>query len=361
MKIAIIGAGLSGAVLANKLKSDGLNVTVIEKSRGRGGRMFTKRLAWHNCDMGAQYFTARDPLATQLVDDWVRQGIVAQWDFQPSKLKAGVLLPSVDYERRYVAQPEMNSLAKHLLQDVKLQLNSRVVRATTDEVGNNVKWYLWDDNQELIGVYDWLISTIPAEQADEIFSDDKSLHMLIPKHVHSPCWAAAIATKGKVNSAVQGVFGDEQVSWFARQNSRPSRGLENDDHIDDIWNIHFSVEFTEKNIGQPVAVIEAMAFDWLQQTLQENEMLDEELHHVEGYCHFWRYARPSEEYNRHVEQHGSSIIFEAEKQLSIIGDWAKGGRVEGAILSALECYDSLSETLMYEKDQQSVNAMPEKT
>lgn len=348
MKIAIIGAGLSGAVLANKLTNDGLNVTVIEKSRGRGGRMSTKRLAWSNCDMGAQYFTARDARTEKLIKTWMSKGVVAEWDFKPSKLKGGVILPSVDFQKRYVSQPQMNSLSKYLLEDVKLQLNSKVETITKDYVGNNIKWYLWDDSQELIGVYDWLISTVPAEQADELFGDDKSLHMLIPKLVHSPCWAVSLATKGVVDSSIEGVFCDETVSWFARQNSRPGREITDTKDFDDVWNIHFSVPFTEQNMNQPGAVIEAMAFDWLKQTLEENNMV-EDLHHVEGYCHFWRYARPSDEYLAHTEQFGSSIIMEPDKQLSIIGDWAKGGRIEGAILSALDCYDELKAVLLTEQ------------
>ena len=41
-KIAIIGAGLSGIVIAKTLKPK-FNVEIYEKSRGLGGRMSTKR------------------------------------------------------------------------------------------------------------------------------------------------------------------------------------------------------------------------------------------------------------------------------------------------------------------------------
>ncbi|WP_082633257.1 FAD-dependent oxidoreductase [Lacimicrobium alkaliphilum] len=45
-KIAVIGAGVTGSLLAHKLSQDGHTVTVLEKSRGRGGRCTTKRTHW---------------------------------------------------------------------------------------------------------------------------------------------------------------------------------------------------------------------------------------------------------------------------------------------------------------------------
>ena len=41
-KVAIIGAGISGLALANKLKNH-FEVVVFEKSRGYGGRVATRR------------------------------------------------------------------------------------------------------------------------------------------------------------------------------------------------------------------------------------------------------------------------------------------------------------------------------
>ncbi|MEO1360052.1 MAG: FAD-dependent oxidoreductase [Pseudomonadota bacterium] len=51
MKIAIIGAGLAGLTLARKLQAHH-SVTVLEKARGPGGRMSTRRAAPYAFDHG---------------------------------------------------------------------------------------------------------------------------------------------------------------------------------------------------------------------------------------------------------------------------------------------------------------------
>lgn len=42
--VAIIGAGMSGLICAQELQQAGYRVVVVEKSRGLGGRVTTRRL-----------------------------------------------------------------------------------------------------------------------------------------------------------------------------------------------------------------------------------------------------------------------------------------------------------------------------
>lgn len=56
--IAIIGAGLAGTVLSQRLNAAGLTVTIYEKSRGTGGRMASCRLEGTSADLGAALLCA---------------------------------------------------------------------------------------------------------------------------------------------------------------------------------------------------------------------------------------------------------------------------------------------------------------
>jgi predicted NAD/FAD-dependent oxidoreductase len=51
--IAVVGAGIAGLLLARALKARGKDVVVLEKSRGFGGRLATKRVEAAVFDTGA--------------------------------------------------------------------------------------------------------------------------------------------------------------------------------------------------------------------------------------------------------------------------------------------------------------------
>jgi predicted NAD/FAD-dependent oxidoreductase len=66
----IVGAGLSGLVLARRLQAAGQKVQILEKSRGFGGRIATKRVEDVAFDTGAQFITVRDERFAALTDAW---------------------------------------------------------------------------------------------------------------------------------------------------------------------------------------------------------------------------------------------------------------------------------------------------
>ena len=78
-KIAIIGAGIAGLSCASALQKAGFNVTLFEKSRGPSGRLSTRVTPQWQCDHGAQYFTARDPLFFAEVKRWLKAGVATLW------------------------------------------------------------------------------------------------------------------------------------------------------------------------------------------------------------------------------------------------------------------------------------------
>ena len=59
------------------------HVTVVDKGRGVGGRMATRRLTSPDgaarIDHGAQYFTNYDPQFKPMLDEWLVKGIIKEW------------------------------------------------------------------------------------------------------------------------------------------------------------------------------------------------------------------------------------------------------------------------------------------
>lgn len=77
--VAIIGAGIAGLCAANELARSGRKVVVLDKARGIGGRMATRRLGDAVCDHGAQFFTVRGRAFGSIVRQAEEAGAVAVW------------------------------------------------------------------------------------------------------------------------------------------------------------------------------------------------------------------------------------------------------------------------------------------
>ena len=87
-RIAIIGAGLSGLVLARRLASRA-DVRVFEKSRGPGGRAATRRVGDYSFDHGTQFFTARTRPFRAFLEPLRAAGVVADWPARFAELDDG--------------------------------------------------------------------------------------------------------------------------------------------------------------------------------------------------------------------------------------------------------------------------------
>ncbi len=80
--VVVVGAGISGLTAARSLVRAGLSVTVLEKGRGVGGRMATRRIGDGRADHGAQFFTVRGEVLQGLIDEAGVPGsdaVVAEW------------------------------------------------------------------------------------------------------------------------------------------------------------------------------------------------------------------------------------------------------------------------------------------
>ena len=108
-RIGIIGAGLSGLLLANRLQ-DKAKVTVFEKSRGVSGRLATRRIGAYEFDHGAQFMTARSKKFKKFLQTLINEGEITEWQPRVLTLSAGensYIRPW--FEPHYVGTPAMTT------------------------------------------------------------------------------------------------------------------------------------------------------------------------------------------------------------------------------------------------------------
>jgi len=127
----VVGAGISGLLAARELRTAGWRVTVLDKGRGVGGRMATRRVGDARFDHGAQFFTVREERFSALVDRWLAEGVVAEWTRGFADAEGNA---NPDGHPRYRGARGMTSIPKHLAENLDVRTGQRAVRVdrTTD-------------------------------------------------------------------------------------------------------------------------------------------------------------------------------------------------------------------------------------
>ncbi len=171
--IAVIGAGIAGLVCAQKLTEAGYSVVVVEKSRGLGGRVATRRLHNTCADHGARYLEPKGELLQGFVQSLSQNNIVEVWTgtFYDLPAKSHFPVKNSGFSR-YIAPMGMSAIAKFLGQGLDTLLNQRVVavepapennwRLITTS-GNNTSGNNTSINKEITAK--GLVIAIPAPQA----------------------------------------------------------------------------------------------------------------------------------------------------------------------------------------------------
>lgn len=155
--ITVIGAGISGLLAAQSFADNGIKTTILEKARGVGGRMATRRRDAATFDHGAQFFTVRSVTFQRLVERWQEARLVTPWftHFPTETKQAGYT--------RYRAVPTMTGIAKAIAKDLDVR-NQHKVEQMHFEDG---VWTLTCENGEVV-TSNFLLITAPVPQAMEL-------------------------------------------------------------------------------------------------------------------------------------------------------------------------------------------------
>ena len=134
LDVAVIGAGIAGIICAQQLRQLGYRVVVVEKSRGLGGRIATRRVQDGYADHGARYLSDRylsTPAAhlAQLIPVLCEHQILQTWTDQVYELGSDRLLHSPSPQNiypRYTAPAGMSAIAKFLAIGLEIWRSQRV-------------------------------------------------------------------------------------------------------------------------------------------------------------------------------------------------------------------------------------------
>jgi len=315
LRVAVVGAGISGLICARTLLDHGLTVTVFQKSRGVGGRMATRRTAeGPPFDHGAQYFTVRDERFERYVKSWIQDGIVAPWEARICTLTDGRSEWSQETTSRLVGVPGMSTICRRLAKDLDIHFGRRV--AAPESVHG--RWRLRDVEGAELDMFDCVITSAPAPQSAELLAGAPALHEAARSVRVNGCWAALLAFDKSLAIPFDGAFvHDSLLSWIARNNSKPQRGNQ------ESWVLHATPEWSNTRLEDEPDQVLPRLLDALWTATGAAPRTP-----IYAAGHQWRWAIPQDPLPTHC-------LLDSRVRLGACGDWCSGPRVEGAFLSGM--------------------------
>jgi renalase len=317
--IAIIGAGIAGLTLATLL-SKHANVLVVDKARGVGGRMASRRVGDASVDHGAQFFTARSDAFRHFLQPWLAASVIKVWTPRVLTLEAGAKPYRRDwFEAHYIGVPAMTTLPKALAAGLTLRLQYEVTRVQRE----GERWWLHAADGTTEGPFDWVVATAPAPQITGWFPPDFSGMAALQAVRYSPCFALMLAyadlpvlrfDAARVKSS--------PLDWIVRNNSVAGQSQQ-------LMLLHSTRVWAQEHLDTNSDSTIAQLLQALDNVLEQRLPLP-----VMQQLHRWRYASAT---------HTTSAAFELDidKRLAACGDWSMfsdvdhgGARVESAFLSA---------------------------
>lgn len=342
--IAVIGAGITGLICAKQLQQAGYRVVVLEKSRGLGGRVATRRLEGTWADHGVRYLTPQGELSQQLIQALSNRGIVRLWTEQLYENVETQMIP-LEPQPCYVASDGITAIAKYLATGLEIQRNQRVVGMIPQAHGWSLSLESTDTPLEPVQARAVVI-TIPAPQAVMLL---ESLSAELPNQFlvnlrsvqFDPC-LSAIATYPSTPHA-------ELVNL-------PWRGVFFRDHPDLGWvGLESSKQFTAQ---RPVLVVQSSAA-FATQHLETSDLqpigrhlLTQAAKHLIPWfdtpdtlqVHRWRYAFT------HSPLSAQFLSTTNPQPLVCGGDWCQGNNLESALKAGLVTASAINQPL----DQRSI-------
>jgi predicted NAD/FAD-dependent oxidoreductase len=320
----IIGSGLAGLSAAKELSSKGLNVVVIDKGRGVGGRLASRRIGEAVFDHGAQFFTARSERFQTCVSQWIKAGVAEQW------YKS---YPGQDNGHpRYRGVPTMVSIAKHLAKEQTLMQSTRADSLRHD----GHYWTIELESRQTI-VARSVVVTSPVPQTLELLKKGKTqlpspINERLQKIKYESCIAVMAVLDGPSNLLDPGALALEQgpIAWISDNHKKGASPIS-------AITIHANGDFSAEHFSDDRLTVGRELIEQARPLFGDAKVIDFQVHG-------WLYSKPT------ITDNDSSLLVSNGLEmppLVLAGDAFAGPRFEGAVLSGWSAAEKIKGTLSF--------------
>jgi len=327
-RIAIIGGGISGFVLAHQLSSNA-KVVVFEKARGVGGRMSTRYQDPFCFDHGTQCFTARTREFQCFLEPYFKKGIISEWKGKVINLEIGKKETYLSWsEPHLVACQNMNSLCKILAEGIETHTSCEVVPLyeMTEQ-----SWNLFDKTDQMLGTFDWVISTTPPAQTSNLFFRHISSNHPLRFANMRGCYALMLGFNRPWDREwIAARVRNKMLKWIYVNSSKPGRNP-----MVTCLVAHSRNDWAEAHANDDFAEKQALMLEQFS-TLTGIDPKDADYTAL----HYWRYAIVDK-----IGKNGSYV--DTKLRLAATGDWCETSRVEEVWFHANKLAAYIAQNIKY--------------
>ena len=293
---------------AQGLVRAGYTVKVLDKGRGPGGRLSTRRGRVTRLDHGCQFLGDDEASAMDDLNDWRESGVAQAWS---PRLGPGSGAPKLHGSQWLVGVPTMSQVAKSMAADLDVTCGCRVGALQQA----NGQWQILDDSGVTCAEANMVVIAVPAPQAIDLLEPTgfDGLSTLTAA-TYDPTWALLLEGDELPPLPFDATApADEPLGWLAVQASKPGRsdaaawvGLATTQwsrtHLEDEHEAvaHELVQSCERIVGHEIS--------------------------VPATVHRWRYSLVS-------TAAGMPAVMDARQGLVACGDWCLGPTVSHAVAS----------------------------
>ncbi|MDB4433415.1 FAD-dependent oxidoreductase [bacterium] len=308
----IIGAGMAGLTAGAQLTQSGMDVTLLDKGRGVGGRM-AYRLIGKGCfDHGAQFITARNATFRERIRGWLSEGVIREWSRGFSRSDGE---PVSDRFPHYCGACTMSDIPKQLAKGLDVHTG---VQVTSISLREGCWEAVTKEGDHYRG--DALLLTPPVPQSLSLldaggFELSAGHRRALENIEYDPCFAVMALLDGPSRVPEPGGLRmpGEPLDWIADNHMK---GISPEAHG---LTLHGGPGFSRNHFEEEPDRIAEILFEaagpWIGSKVLEVQV------------HRWRYSKP---FRLHPEPF---LAVDGRAPLVFAGDAFQGPRVEGAALS----------------------------
>ena len=302
----IVGGGITGLIIATILQRHDIRAVVLDKGRGIGGRLATRRIKEGVFDYGAQYFSVKNPQFQVWVNEWLEAGVITEWCQQFSEEDS--------IKPRYRGVESNRAIAKYLAKDLTVYNSTKVTKLTYSD-----RWLVETEAGDSFSG-NFLIMTPPVPQTLALLDNSDivipfSVKESLEQITYHQCIAvlALLAKPSNIPSPGGIALDKEPLIWLGDNQQKeisPTHAV----------TLHATPKFSEAHYASNDETIANLLFDAASDWLNDSV--------IEYQVHRWRYSLPQTFY---PEPYCALL----EIPFVMAGDAFVAPNIEGAALSAI--------------------------